>query len=357
MSVSGLAPMNAAFVFATCSKESTAWLKRDVTRLHPELRLAFSRPGFVSWKWESLSADPLRADIVPQSAVASVCGWGIGQAKTIDELVELVSAHMTKNACLHVFALERQPHDPEVVAQTISTLQAALLAIGSETRINVPARVDQKVVDVIVLDAKRWFVGWHAQSAERFGGAGGVEPQVVDATSPSRAYAKVAELLRLGELDLRPRDTVVELGAAPGGGTLYLLQRGAHVWAVDPAPLAPSVLKFAPAEGSALTALQMAAGNVNKEHLPKRVDYLISDVNLAPTVSLRYLERLCALGRPRAGILVNLKVNDERAEALLPSVLERVRTLGLRIGLARMRVGQVPSHRREVGVVLRRVNA
>lgn len=65
------APRSGDFVFATCGLESNEWLKR-AKRLHPDLRLAFSCPGFVSWKGERLGAD-----FELRSPIAATSGWGV----------------------------------------------------------------------------------------------------------------------------------------------------------------------------------------------------------------------------------------------------------------------------------------
>ncbi len=316
------------FVFATCTPDSNAWLKRDVTRLHPALRLAFSRPGFVSWK-----APQLAADFDVQTPVASVSGWGHGYATDMAQVGEKVVELLTslRDPCVHVFAVG-QLVTAVLAEQTTAELHAGLADHGVDLPLNGRARPGQSVIDVIVLQPAQWFVGWHVQRADKYALAGGVKSVPVDEASPSRAYSKVAELLLLGELSVRPGNVVVELGAAPGGATLFLLQQGARVWAIDPAPLAPSVVEFGSSHGNALTALELPAADVTRAQLPKQVDYLVSDVNLAPTVSLRYLERLCALvSGPKRGVLVNIKINDDKAEAMLPAVLDKAKALGQRI--------------------------
>jgi 23S rRNA (cytidine2498-2'-O)-methyltransferase len=342
------------FVFATCCPDSNDWLKREVARAHPLFRLAFSRPGFVSWKVPTLASQ-----LELQSLVATAAGWGVGQVREFAGVVTKVLELATtlQGACVHVYSVAQE--DPgEAVASSEAALRSHFEERGVQLPINTRARLQQPVIDVILLGPSEWFVGWHRQRADKFDGPGGVRAQPKDENSPSRAYSKVAELLSLGELSVRAGNTVVELGSAPGGGTLFLLKHGARVWAIDPAPLAPEVVAFAGTRGDVLTQLQLAAGDVSRQQLPKRVDYLVSDVNLAPTVSLRYLERLCALvGGPKRGILVNFKINDQKAEAMLSTVISNTRALGQRWGLTQLRVAQLPSHRKEIGLVLRRDQA
>jgi 23S rRNA (cytidine2498-2'-O)-methyltransferase len=66
----------ADFVFATCLAGMEPALKLDVARARPELRLAFSRPGLVTFK----SLRPVTDDEAPGSVFARVWGRSIGAA-------------------------------------------------------------------------------------------------------------------------------------------------------------------------------------------------------------------------------------------------------------------------------------
>lgn len=59
----------------------------------------------------------------------------------------------------------------------------------------------------------------------------------VDKAAPSRAFTKLVEAEARVGLAIRPGDSCVDLGAAPGSWTYVARQRGARVVAVDRAPL------------------------------------------------------------------------------------------------------------------------
>ncbi len=65
----------------------------------------------------------------------------------------------------------------------------------------------------------------------------------VGGDKPSRAARKVAEALTWLGVAPEPGERCVDLGAAPGGWTWFLLQRRARVIAVDPARLRPDLLR------------------------------------------------------------------------------------------------------------------
>lgn len=345
------------FVFATCYPASNGWLRRDVARYHPQLRLAFSAPGLVTWK------GLVDSEVELASPLAVIAGIGVGRATSAEEVTRLVVECATKlqrrrlPLLLHVF------HTARDVESTEGNEDVLAAALEVETNLRQafpfaqgPTAPGTPIVDVVHLRDKpgSYFVGWHHQRSDRPTRVGGVETKALDPRSPSRAYSKAWELLRLGELDLQGGETVIELGAAPGGGTIAWLEQKAAVVAVDPAEMSPIVAEVAAENGASYRHIQKSAGDLDASDLPSRVDYLYSDMNLAPAVVARYVERCCALVEPpRRAILMNLKVNDEKVEVNLNALLGRLSAFSRRIG-CEMRVAQLPSHRKEIGVVLRR---
>jgi len=99
-------------------------------------------------------------------------------------------------------------------------------------------------------------------------------PLAVDKAAPSRAFAKLVESeIRLGRR-IRAGESCVDLGAAPGSWSYLALQRGAHVTAVDRAPLRDDLMDHPKME-----YIQGDAFN----YVPTRtVDWLLCDVIAAP---------------------------------------------------------------------------
>lgn len=356
------------FVFATCFDGSNAWLRRDVARYHPELRLAFSVPGLVTWK-----APTLPADFNLRSPLGVTSGFGVGRVATLADLRRVVGETMPGLAhgqpvVLHVCSLPRSAEqtaehaklpggepDGGDIGDRLRATEQCLREVSSFAE-GTNARVGARVLDVVHLggESDAYFVGWHVQGADRPTAVGGVMARPPVPEAPSRAYSKTLELLALGELSVSPGQRVVELGAAPGGGTVAWLEQRAAVTAIDPADMAPVVAELATRMGAPYRHLRVSAGEVAASELPRNPDYLYSDMNLAPAVVLRYLERLCALvGAPKRALLVNFKVNDQKVEDQLPGLLQRVGALADRLGCD-LRSAQLPSHRKEIGVVLRR---
>jgi 23S rRNA (cytidine2498-2'-O)-methyltransferase len=104
---------------------------------------------------------------------------------------------------------------------------------------------------------------------------------------PSRAYLKLWEALtRFGHWP-EAGDRCLDLGAAPGGWTWVLAERGAQVTAVDKAPLDPSVA----AMPTVTQRLDSAFGLP-----PEPVDWLFSDIIAYPDRLLALVQRWIEAG-------------------------------------------------------------
>jgi 23S rRNA (cytidine2498-2'-O)-methyltransferase len=314
----------ADFVFATCLPGTEPAVKLEVARTRPELRFAYSRPGLVTFK----SPRTVAYDDPPGSVFARVWGRSIGAAG--DPIAAQAQLAPLGAQRVHVFA-----RDPEVA---IDTAWQAL-----DTGV---ARDGELVADVIVFADEPVWLGAHRHDPSRSPHAGGAIPIEVPADAPSRAYAKIEEAIAWGKLAVAPGQVAVEIGAAPGGALLALARRGLTVYGVDTGDLAPSV--------SALPNVHHIAkkvGALRWEDLPKHVDWLLVDVNLAPQVALHEVARLMPkLRTTLLGAVFTLKLNDWTFVDELPALVERIRQMGLPdVGLRHL-----PSNRREICAVARR---
>jgi 23S rRNA (cytidine2498-2'-O)-methyltransferase len=110
---------------------------------------------------------------------------------------------------------------------------------------------------------------------------------------PSRAYLKLWEALtRLGHWP-GPDETVLDLGAAPGGWTWALAQLGCNVVAVDKAAMDPAVAAL-----PNVTIRTESAFGLDPANEPA-VDWLFSDIICYPSRLLGLVQRWQAAGRAR----------------------------------------------------------
>ena len=120
----------------------------------------------------------------------------------------------------------------------------------------------------------------------------------------SRAYYKLKEALLWSGIQVREGDVCAEIGSAPGGACQLLLELGAQVIAIDPAPLDSEV-----AEHENLTFIRRRGREVKKRELAD-VRWLLADLNIAPNYTLDTVEEIVSSKRvnPR-GMLLTLKLD------------------------------------------------
>ena len=319
-------------------------MKEEVAREAPALRLAFSRPGLVTFKIEGAVPD----DVPRPSAWARVWGASLGRAGTAAEALAHLPADVTR---LHVFS--RDP-DADGAAARIAEVEADWRAAGgARFAPEAAARDGELVVDVIVDgggDAPALF-GVHRHGPGRSPFPGGALPVEVPADAPSRAYAKIEEAIAWAGLPVAPGHVAVEVGSAPGGAAYALARRGVTVWGVDPAAMDAAVLAFVGHSGARVHHVAESLAAVRWEALPRHVDWLLVDVNVAPAVALHGVARLVpAWKKTLRGAVLTLKMNDAGVRRGLPGYLERIRQLGF----TSVDVTHLPSNRHELCAIARR---
>jgi 23S rRNA (cytidine2498-2'-O)-methyltransferase len=335
-------PAAVGFVFTTCAPGSEGALKEDVARATPALRLAFSRPGLVTFKIDGAVPD----DVPRPSAWARVWGASLGRAGTAAEALAWLPAEAKH---LHVFA--RDPDD-EGAAAAVAEVEEALRAAAEPGRFieGHTARHGELIADVI-LDGSTWLLGVHRHGPGRSRLPGGALPVEVPADAPSRAYAKIEEAIAWAELPIAAGHVAVEVGSAPGGAAFALARRGVTVWGVDPGAMDPAVLAFVGPSGARVHHVKESLAAVRWEALPRRVDWLLLDVNLAPQVAIHGLARLVpAWKKSLRGAVLTLKMNDAAVRRGLPGHLARIRELGF----PSVEATHLPSNRNELCVIARR---
>ncbi len=187
------------------------------------------------------------------------------------------------------------------------------------------------------------WLGFHIHGGDHSPHPGGRVALTLPPEAPSRAWLKIEEALSWSALSFRPGQVAVEIGSAPGGASWALLQRGLTVIGVDPGAMHPRVLLR-----PTFAHLQTTLGDLRREHLPRRVDWLLLDVNLAPQVALHGVRRIVSTLRPTLrGVVFTLKLNQWKMAAEVPALCQRVAGMGF----FAVRATQLATHRREICVV------
>lgn len=340
-----------SFVFATCRPDATAWLRDEVARDEPALRMSWSRPGVVTYRVDD-DAPPRDPAAALPAVFARTTGISLGVSKSIDEVVQKLATVPAETMRVHVYA--RDPRDEERWHESdprAAEWRAELVRrLAPRVMDDARAAEGDVVADVVLppldLPADPVLAGWHVQRSPRTPEPGGVPRVPVPDDAPSRAYAKLEEALAWSQAPVQRGDVAVEIGSAPGGAALALLRRGVDVVATDPARLDERVTAFA--DSGQLRHLRVLAERVRSRDLPDRVDWLLLDANVAPHRALVAVEHLLATRRESLrGLLLTLKLNDEGVVRDLPELQSRIAKIA---GGAPVRATQLPSAHREVVV-------
>ncbi|WP_041420827.1 23S rRNA (cytidine(2498)-2'-O)-methyltransferase RlmM [Sideroxydans lithotrophicus] len=184
------------------------------------------------------------------------------------------------------------------------------------------------------------------------GALNGIHRVSMAGDAPSRSYLKLAEAFEVfldkkeQALWLKPGMTAIDLGAAPGGWTWQLVQRGLKVVAVDNGPL----------KGA-------AAGHPSIRHLredgfrfrPQRpVDWLVCDMVEQPQRVAALMTEWFVRGLTQRAIF-NLKLPMKKRVAALHEALDSIRTALNNKGIRyQLEAKQLYHDREEVTVYLAR---
>ncbi len=277
------------FIFVCCQRGAEKACKSELELAHPELRLAFSRPGFLTFK---LTAKWPK-NFVLRSTFARASGWSIGRvtssesATLVEEALQLIEPIDFDQ--MHVWQRDAaipgsggfEPFGTELATTAAQLLSQALKQKrGRSLRPNRTAKADQTVLDVVLVEPDQWWIGWHIASSIPARWIGGVPPLERDDDLISRAYYKLAEAVAWSQFPFRRGDLVIELGSAPGGATEFLLEQDTEVVAVDPADLDPEIAKH-----PKVLHLKMRSKDVSKKELSV-ARWLVADLNVAPNYTL-----------------------------------------------------------------------
>ncbi|MGG6311051.1 cyclic-phosphate processing receiver domain-containing protein [Paenibacillus macerans] len=144
----------------------------------------------------------------------------------------------------------------------------------------------------------------------------------------SRAKFKLLEAEAAFGIPFASFREALDIGAAPGGWTSFLLERGLNVTAVDTAKLHPSLLP-----SRALTFLQRNANSVKfKEN---QFDLLVCDMSWSPKLTARLVTDLLYALVPGGTVIVTVKLLTKKPMALIQEVTETFQEARLQVQRAK----------------------
>ncbi len=354
---------DSTFVFCTCQTGAEQPLKREIAARRPGWRLAFSRPGFVSFKTDESLGVVLDGALPTfartraislgrvtnhslRSAAASV--WQLEPLRRLIETHEALTLHVWQRDS----QLPGEGHcEPTITPLAdearMAILNAAADAGGDNVVANSRGAVAPSagiVLDVVLVEPNQWYVGWHRATSRVERWPGGILPVAAPDQMVSRAYLKMEEALKWSGLPAARGDVWVELGCAPGGASQALLSRGYQVIGIDPAEVDEPV-----ASDPQFAHIRKRAADVRRvEFAP--ANWLAADLNVAPQYTLDSVEDV--VQHPSTsirGMVLTLKLAswDVATPEKLGEYIERVKSWGFRD----VRLRQLVHNRHEVCLV------
>jgi 23S rRNA (cytidine2498-2'-O)-methyltransferase len=352
-------PTSPPFLFAACQIGAEAALKSEIARRWPAFQFAYSRPGFLTFK---VPADHgLTDDFDLHSVFARSYGFSLGQATAanLDERTREVRniARGRRYDALHVWQRDAarpgwrgfEPHITTEAREAEAVIRGGWTTGADEKAAPLGniAEPGQLVLDCILVEPERWWVGYHRARSGESCLPGGLREIALPTEAVSRAYLKMEEALEWSGLPVRAGQRFVEIGCAPGGASQVLLARGLNVVGIDPARVDPRVL-----EHPRFTHIRKRGADVRRRDF-RGVSWLAADINVAPRYTLDTVEEI--ITHPTVnirGLILTLKLVKWGLADEIPAYLARIR----RWGCTQVRARQLAHNRQEICVTaVRRV--
>lgn len=338
------APVNrGAFLLIGCQGGAEAALSSRQQAVLPQVTRGAWRRGVVTFRLggsadSSAGFDPpddFFPDLIFARSVIRSYGQvtAAGDAERIEAIGGLVPPAAWDN--IHVW-----PRDPRM-EEVVGPIRRRLLAVhGKPESLDPVARPGDVVLDCVIDQPDRWWIGWHRAGCPSSCWPGGRYPVELPADKVSRAWLKLDEAVATFAIPLEPGQRACELGAAPGGACQRLLEAGLDVVGIDPA-----VVDAAVAAHERFEQWRMRARDVRLRAF-RGFDWIVADMNIDPTSTLEAIGRVVtAPGVRPVGVIATLKLPDWSRAGRLAEWLSLFRGWGF---TARAR--QLSSSGREVCV-------
>ena len=349
------------FVFAVCQRGAEHALKQQVSVRLGNVRPAFSRPGFVTFKLDTPCQEPEKFQL--PSLFARTSGFCLGkvagdglkelatQAWALPAVEQLLTTHPLED--LHVWqrdaaapgehSFEPGPTPLALEAESALREYSPLEKLRTDaSEIRGPSRRNRWVLDVVLVEPHQWWIGCHLTTRRCDCWPGGVPLLELPEHAVSRAYLKMLEALQWSALPMARGNVCIDLGCAPGGASQALLDSGLIVIGVDPAEVDP-VVEAHPH----FTHVRRRCSEVPRKLL-KGVQWLAADMSVTPTYTLDAVEAMVTHADATIrGMVLTLKLSNWKLAEGLPACLQRIRGWGYRD----IRARQLAFNRQEICVV------
>ncbi|WP_301628901.1 SAM-dependent methyltransferase [Paenibacillus apis] len=225
-----------------------------------------------------------------------------------------------------------------IAIQTRKSEQSAWSSSAAELKDAIQGGLDELNAEFVVRDAD-WIISVFAAVDAVYMGIAKPEHNISDWNGGavrfqkeegqiSRAKFKLLEAEKVFGIDFSSFHQALDIGAAPGGWTSFLLERGLDVTAVDPAKLHPSVLA-----SPRLTYIQKNAGRV--QFKDNQFDLLVCDMSWSPKLTAKLVTELLYCLVPGGTAVITVKLLTKKPMALIQEVMTTFQDARLQIQRAK----------------------
>jgi 23S rRNA (cytidine2498-2'-O)-methyltransferase len=332
------------FIYITCQIGAERAVKGEIARRWPHFRFAFSQPGFLTFKLPD--HHELADDFDLEAVFARAYGFSLGkvEGETAESLAEKAwekgkgrtfqRIHVWRRDKAspgeHGFEPSLTPEDFDVHKILLEQCPQSHALARDAADANHPARPGELVFDCIILSPSTWWIGFHRAQAIPSCYPGGMMPLEMPPEVVSRAWLKMEEALLWSRLPIPHGARVAEIGSAPGGASQALLARGLIVTGIDPAEMAPALLKH-----PRFTHIRRRSTQVRRREF-RKIRWLTADMNVSPNYTLDAIEAIVTHPEVNVrGLLLTLKLPHWELAEHVPDYIERIRKWGYNIVQAR----------------------
>ncbi len=240
-----------------------------------------------------------------------------GGADDLQHLSDMVryaaSSFEDRRTAVHIRRTEKSPF-PYSPADTKAVLDAVLTEIGSE-----PVVQEAEMILSVYATGDQLLAGWGTPDEMLSDWPGGAVRFQREEGQISRAKFKLLEAERAFGLRLGAYAQALDIGAAPGGWTSLLLERGTAVTAIDPAELHPSL-----AGHPRLTYLKRNASEAKLA--AESFDLLVCDMSWSPMLMVKLVLELERALKPGAEAIITVKLMHKKPMQTIRDVIAKLET-------------------------------
>jgi 23S rRNA (cytidine2498-2'-O)-methyltransferase len=265
-----------------------------------------------------------------------------GAAVSLDGVVDAALEAWTAVPLKHEVTLQAWASGEVTMPYRTDELRHALAAALEDEGVTV-ARAGQDLVLGAVVTADGISLGRNSLENALSDWPGGRVRLAKPKGQISRSEFKLEELFRVHDLPFPKGGTAIDLGAAPGGWTRILRQRGFTVWAIDPAMLDPRI-----ARDPGVRQVRTTAGPFLAE-TDVTADLVVNDMRMDPELSVSVMRGAARRLAPGGMMIQTLKVTPNHTLRTVRRSLD-----ALRHDYEIVWAGQLHHNRNEVTVVGRK---